>query len=84
MVYGAEVHSQGMAWQTGELKTKQGIINRLLKANIIEVKFERGHWQYIAKPDCTFVLYCRTEWKNPYDKSAYSKLEGNMRGSWEF
>ena len=84
MVYGAEVSDNtGCIWQTGELKTKTGIVKRLEQANIIKSIYTGYGWRYEAINGNRFVLYCRTEYKNPNDKSSYSKLEGNMRGSWE-
>jgi hypothetical protein len=84
MVYGAEVESDGMRWQTGELKTKMGIIKRLERAGIAKSRWNgNGYWIEPIGSN-KFVLYCRTEYENSYDKSSYTTIEGNMRGSWTF
>lgn len=85
MVYGAEIRDNvGCAWQTGELKTKMGIMNRLVNAGIAKLVYNGHGWNIEAINNNKFALYCRTDFKNPYDKTAYNKLEGNMKGSWEY
>jgi hypothetical protein len=85
MVYGAEVQDNVQcAWQTGELKTKMGIMKRLVNAKIAKLIYNGHGWDVEAINGNRFVLYCRTEWKNPYDKTSYNKLAGNMKGSWEY
>ena len=85
MVYGAEVRdNMGCCWQTGELKTKNGVIKRLERAGIVKQVWNGNGWNLEPLDGNQFVLYCRTEWKNQYDKSAYNTLEGNMLGSWKF
>lgn len=84
MVYGAEVDSNGMRWYTGELKTKMGIMKRLERSGIAKLTYTGHSWKIEPLNGNQFALYCRTEWKNPYDKSSFTMLEGNMRGSWTF
>lgn len=80
-MYGVEVRDNCCCRYQFELKTQKGIFNRLVRYGL--AKKENG--TIIPINNNKFVVYSRVEYKNKYDKSAYTKvLDGGHRGSWEF
>jgi len=87
MVYGVEVTDNANCCYSHELKTKMGILDWLCKHKFAEKFYVNSAVGWIVKPinNTQFVVYCRSESYNTYDKRGYTKLvDCGCKGSWEY
>jgi hypothetical protein len=82
MLYGAE-YTVNNCRGNFELKTKIGVMKRLEKQGVIKLIYTGYSWLCESVNNSQFVIYCRTG-EDKYNRSNYSKLEGNTKASFEF